>query len=345
MSWLSEKQNTVVPVGNDWFVDGGFNKGNNSNVGVVFGVEDVANGFGVDVCLACEFTVGPSFSLERGGEVGGHRFFVPGRNIDVGVGQGVLCCFACGNGLFGELRSLLFRHSRTLPGRVDELALRKLSYPLSTMLGMSEGRISELVEHSILLLDAAGLTAQSQRRIGTDLRRLGRFLGAHDLTNVSEVRASHVDLFVIAPARNLTAPAISTQRNRRLAARFLYRAAAHVHPGVVDFSSSTVVLRRILDDSARPLSAAEIVLCRQASEATLHPTRLPALLALAEATATTGELPKIRVTDVDLDAGTVTLPGGKATVPRIGHLTQWGVTAVADRVRTANRGPTGLIAY
>jgi integrase len=320
-------------------------EGNYPDVGIVFGVENVTNCLGVDVCPSCKFPVRPAFLLESGGKVAGHSGLVTGRNVVVGVGQRSLFCFGCEKRIGGLLRGLLFRHSRTIPAYVNESAFRKLSYPLSTMLGMTKGRISELVEHTLASLETGGFTNQSQRRIGVDLKRLGKFLTAHDLTLVTEIEPSHVNLFVVAPARNGDTPAVSTQRNRRLAARILYRSAVQVHPNLHDFSSTPTVLRRLSDDAARPLTSVEIGWCRQASLASLHPTRLPAVFALAEATATTGELPKVRVVDIDFETGTVHLAGGKATAPRVGRLTDWGAVALNERVRDANLGGTDLVAY
>ncbi len=60
--------------------------------------------------------------------------------------------------------------------------------------------------------------------------------------------------------------------------------------------------------------------------------------ALAEATATTHEIPRVLPDHVDLDAGTVVLSGSAKTEPRVATLTDWGRQVLARRLDLV--GPT-----
>ena len=57
--------------------------------------------------------------------------------------------------------------------------------------------------------------------------------------------------------------------------------------------------------------------------------------ALAEATATTHEIPRVLPDDVDLHAGTVALCGSAKTEPRRAKLTDWSIPVLARRLERA----------
>jgi hypothetical protein len=78
----------------------------------------------------------------------------------------------------------------------------------------------------------------------------------------------------------------------------------------------------------------EVDLVRLASRVTVAESRLPAIVALAEASATTTEIAAITAADVDLDAGTVQLPGSRLTRHRVAPLTDWGRIQIRRRVDT-----------
>jgi integrase/recombinase XerC len=85
--------------------------------------------------------------------------------------------------------------------------------------------------------------------------------------------------------------------------------------------------------AARPLTDDEIVVCRSFALRTLTETRQPAAWALAEATARTSEIPRIRMRDLDLGTRRVWIHGGAKTEPRFGRLTLWGVQQLDRRAR------------
>ncbi len=78
--------------------------------------------------------------------------------------------------------------------------------------------------------------------------------------------------------------------------------------------------------ACRPLQGDELVVVQLTALGRVRdPLRTAAVVALAEATATTGELARIRWSDVDLDEGWVFLPGATPVVSRRGGLSRWGV--------------------
>jgi hypothetical protein len=70
---------------------------------------------------------------------------------------------------------------------------------------------------------------------------------------------------------------------------------------------------------ARPLTDAEVALCRSYSITSLMESRQPAAWALAEATARSAEVARCHILDLDLDRARVWLHGGSKTEPRRGQ--------------------------
>jgi integrase len=66
---------------------------------------------------------------------------------------------------------------------------------------------------------------------------------------------------------------------------------------------------------------------------------------LAEATCRSVEVAQICISDLDLDAGRVWIHGGRATVPRWGHLTEWGAAQLRRRVATLSGDPATRVVY
>jgi integrase len=82
----------------------------------------------------------------------------------------------------------------------------------------------------------------------------------------------------------------------------------------------------------RPLTDDEVALCRSWAVHTLRDTRQPAAWALAETGARTSEIPHLRVSDVDLDSGSVCVHGSSRLEPRSGRLSEWGARQIALRI-------------
>lgn len=81
---------------------------------------------------------------------------------------------------------------------------------------------------------------------------------------------------------------------------------------------------------ARPLTDDEVLECRAASMWSLTSARRSLTWALAEATCRSGEIPNVRIGDIDLDQGLVTIRGGGRCAPRTARLTEWGRSLLGE---------------
>jgi integrase/recombinase XerC len=97
--------------------------------------------------------------------------------------------------------------------------------------------------------------------------------------------------------------------------------------------------------AGRPLDDDEVDECRWASRSDFTSWRYPAVWALAEAGATMTELPRILVSDVDLEKGLVLLRGSPRTLRRVVPLTDWGRVQLERLLVTAVLAPDGPIVY
>jgi site-specific recombinase XerD len=180
------------------------------------------------------------------------------------------------------------------------------------------------------------LSAQSRGKFLDLLDRFETFLAVgHGVTSLAEVTRAQVELYTTSPpARNpANEPAIATMHLRRSAVRLLFRLAREsgleVGDPTLDVSLPTRSPRHI-----RPLTDAEVEMCRGASLHTLTETRLPAAWALAEATARTSELHSIPASAVDLASGSVWIQGSSRTQPRRGSLSGWGTQQLRRRLES-----------
>lgn len=178
-------------------------------------------------------------------------------------------------------------------------------------------------------LEPNATSAAQWTRVGRILDRFSRFasegLGLRSLADVSRTAA---EAFVVAPTSSGSVPSISTMHWRRSALRLLFRAARQ-HGLVSGDPTLDIELPSRSSLPARPLTDDEVSLCRSSALWSLAGSRRAAAWALAEATCRSSELPHITTDDIDPDTGLVWIAGGKATEPRQGHLTEWGL----DRVR------------
>lgn len=172
----------------------------------------------------------------------------------------------------------------------------------------------------------------------------------HRLRSIRDIAEEHVEGFVFASllgrADQPRRPSLATMHIRRTALRLYFRIGRQV--GLFS-NDPTIDLclppRSCL--SVRPLTDEEVGLCRSYSIHSLRNTRHPAAWALAEATARTSEIPYVRVSDLDLDAGRIWLHGSVKTEPRWGLLSSWGRTQLERRIRTLkmSAGEDRLIMY
>jgi len=194
-----------------------------------------------------------------------------------------------------------------------------------------------------VLLDA-GTPGQFSLSLTRLLPKLGRHLEAgRRVDDVRNVSSEDVRAWVKAPLPGGALPSVATRHNRRSAARLGFRLLREA--GVVDHDPTLdlVLPPRSGGREARPLTDQEIELGRAASRRTLGETRRPALWALAEATATTHEIPRVRAHHIDLGQGSVFLSGSSKSLPRVVLFTDWGTDALERRVRELGAADRPLV--
>jgi site-specific recombinase XerD len=168
---------------------------------------------------------------------------------------------------------------------------------------------------------------------------------------VSSTSASDLARWIDAPLgghrRQGEEAAATTRRLRRSSARLFFRVLRAlgmfegdptldiaVHPGV---SGTTI-----------PLADAELLQLRYACISLDADTRLPTCLALAESTATTGEMARVEIHDVDLVRALVWLRGDSRRQARQVPLSPWAVKVLRRRIehlRPSGAGASTRIAY
>ncbi len=164
-------------------------------------------------------------------------------------------------------------------------------------------------------------------KLGSHLERAGRVF---DLTEVTE---SHIRLWVDAPLPDGRPPSLATRHSRRAAARLAFRLLRERGVVAHDPTVDLLLPRRNRNKTARPLTDQEVTAGRASSVATIGETFRPAAWALAEATATTHEIPRVLGLDIDVSRGTVWLGGSAKVEPRFSLLTEWGVRIISRRLQ------------
>jgi integrase/recombinase XerC len=196
------------------------------------------------------------------------------------------------------------------------------------------------------LRDADRLTKQSEDRLLGLMTRFLSFVERGFGTPLNEVQRAQVEAFVLASSSDGCAPSVATSHLRRSAVRMLFRVLRE-HSIVEHDPTLDVRLPPRTSLRARPLYDDEIALGRSFSFQTLRDSRQPAAWALAEATVRTSELSQVTIGNLDLAAGTVRIAGSTKTAPRVGVLSDWGVTALARRVESFGQYAPGttLVVY
>ncbi|MDP9224540.1 MAG: site-specific integrase [Actinomycetota bacterium] len=193
---------------------------------------------------------------------------------------------------------------------------------------------SAVLDH---LASAASLSPGSTERLSGLMNRFARYveLGL-GIEQVEDVSASDVSAFVHSRTSGGGEPSVATMHLRRSAVRLLYRTARQEGLSTSDPAADLELPSRS-SLRMRPLADDEVELCRAYSARTLKETRQPAAWALAEATARSSELARVRIRDVDLDGCRVWIPGSSGTDARLGELSEWGRLQIERRVRTLRR--------
>lgn len=177
------------------------------------------------------------------------------------------------------------------------------------------------------------------------IERFGAFAqDALSITSVEALESSHVQAFMDALRMDGSQPEYGTRRVRRMALRMAFRTGRRLGLCRVD-PTLDVELGPNASVSARRLSLAEVELCRVYAIPGPRDGRRSVAWALAEATARTGEMGLVRISDLDLVRGRVWLPGTPGADARWGYLTDWGLGQVLRRIRLDANPAASLIVW
>jgi integrase/recombinase XerC len=178
-----------------------------------------------------------------------------------------------------------------------------------------------------------GLSLDSVDRLSDLMRRFSSYAERGcGIGLASEVTRDIAEGFVRARSKKGAPPAVATMHFRRSAVKLEFLEGRQ--RGLVDHDPTLdLVLPPRSSLRARPLTDDEIELCHSFSVRTLTETRQPAAWALAEATARSAELARVRLQDLDLGSSLVWIAGSAKTDPRWGVLTKWGRDQVGHRLR------------
>ncbi|MEX1126283.1 MAG: hypothetical protein WEE53_11525 [Acidimicrobiia bacterium] len=174
-----------------------------------------------------------------------------------------------------------------------------------------------------------GSSSQSGVGLGRLLPKLGVYLErVRGVGDVRLVTAADVVAWIEAPLPNGTRPALATLHTRRAAARMGFRMLRQA--GILDRDPTIdmTLASRSSQRVARPLTDNEVRIGRAAAAPDIHETRRAAAWALAEATATTHEIPRVLPEHIDFASNVVWLSGSKKQTPRLANLTSWGRQAL-----------------
>lgn len=188
--------------------------------------------------------------------------------------------------------------------------------------------------------------ASTLERLGGLAERFAARLAVTGVASITEATLADCEGFMWAPTRRNAPPSSHTVHLRRTALRGMFNVLRQLDPNVSD-PTVDVELPGRGGQRTRPLTDEEMDLVRTAALGRARqPLRGAAAVALAEATATTGEIPRVRWCDVNVDAGVVDLAGADPVGARRGQLTGWGV-GVLHRWRALTDGPprTAVIAH
>jgi integrase len=213
-----------------------------------------------------------------------------------------------------------------------------LAPPTAIRLRRESARVIEALERDGLL------SAQSLPRTSELIRQFCSYSETGlALSSLEEIEPGHAAGFVRAPTA-LGDPAPATMHLRRSGLRLLFRTARQLGLAESDPTLDLVLPPRS-NLKTRPLSTDEVELCRACSLHTLTSTRLPAAWALAESSARSAEIGRVRVADVDLVTSHLWLPGSRRTVARSVPISEWARTQLERRIRALDADPNTPLVY
>jgi len=182
------------------------------------------------------------------------------------------------------------------------------------------------------------LSPQTLARLEVLMSQFARFAErAFGVTALDAVRPTMVADYLAAPTTAGEPPGVSLQHFRRLAVRVLFRTCRSLDIVAGDPSLDAELPTRGRG-TFRPLEDDEVSACRAAVTGS-RLARSAAAWALCEATARTGELPKVTRRNVDAGSGRIWIAGTPRTLPRWGELTEWGSAQVARHLAQIDADP------
>jgi integrase len=185
----------------------------------------------------------------------------------------------------------------------------------------------------LAMAESGGFSSDSIERLTQLMTHFASFAErGFDIAEASLVTGLVAEGFVKARSASGSRPAVATMHVRRSALRLLYSEGRRL--GLVHHDPTLdLALPPRSSLATRPLTDDEVALCRSYSVRTLTETRQPAAWALAEATARSAELAKVRVCDLDLATSRVWIAGSTKTEARWGTLSDWGKVQIERRLR------------
>lgn len=202
----------------------------------------------------------------------------------------------------------------------------------------AEGDLVAQVEAALSTWASSGdFTEQTLVRTTETVHRFTKRLTASGVHNAEAITTADCIGFINAITRHGTPPEVTTRHSRRVAVRMLFRTWRDLGVAVGDPTLDLKLPPRT-SRAARPLTDAEVVLCRAATrlgQAGGTSLQRAVTWALAETTAVTSEISAVRMCDLDSPDTPrfVELPGTRRVDSRLGELTDWGAAVVARQVR------------
>jgi site-specific recombinase XerD len=190
---------------------------------------------------------------------------------------------------------------------------------------------SIVIEHIMITPDGELSTRREATR---HIKRFVKWCEMNDIKDITLVKQENVEAFVNWPTvmgGRARTPGSSTKRNRLGGLRRAFKALRQMGYELPDPTIDVVaLLDRTFD--ANVCSDDDIDKLRDGAPVGLFDSCNAALLALAEAGATNGEVKEIRASDVNLEDGVVRLPGNARVDERINELTEWGAIVLRERL-------------
>jgi site-specific recombinase XerD len=218
---------------------------------------------------------------------------------------------------------------------LDVEALPTMAVDLDTTLGLVVAHVESDVS----------LKAATQAKLIEQMSRFVSSCTINGARSLADLDASLVQAFVDeATLRHgrVGEAAADTRRGRLWGARQFFKRCAIL--GLrLDNPADFVDSSGHRSEAVRPLTDAEVERCHQVAARSLFDNRGPAAFALAAAGATTGEIARVRVRDLDFERRLVRLGAGERL--RFNELTAWGAEALAERARAVGgfEGPERLL--